>query len=65
MKNYRIASFLLLLFVALLAPAACKTKSGCEATESLRAETDRAGRPKIKKHKDGLFSKKMTKKMKN
>lgn len=65
MKNYRIASFFLLLFVALLATPACKTKSGCESTESLKPKAGKDGSYKSsKKRDDGLFPKKMAKKMK-
>lgn len=65
MKNYRIASILLFLFVALLATPACKTKSGCESTESLKPKSGKDGSYKSsKKRDDGLFPKKMSKKMK-
>ncbi len=63
MKNYRILFFFLFLFAGLLAPAGCKVKSGCEATESLRLKTERDGQPKKQKHREGLFPKKMSKKM--
>lgn len=64
MKNYRILSFLFVLFVALLAPASCKTKSGCEANESLKPKTSKNGSFKSNKKRDaGLFPKKMRKKM--
>lgn len=63
MKHYRIASLLLIFFFALLTPA-CKTKSGCEATESLRPQTSKKGGFKAGKKRDaGLFPKKMSKKM--
>ena len=65
MKNYRIASFFLLLFFALLAAPACKTKSGCEANESLKPQTSKKGSFKKSKGSSGLFPKKMTKKMNN
>lgn len=65
MKNYRIVSILLFLFVGLLATPACKTKSGCEATESLKPKAGKDGSYKAsKKRDDGLFPKKMAKKMK-
>jgi hypothetical protein len=66
MKNYRIAPLFILLFVALLAPAtSCKTKSGCEQTESLKPKTAKDGGFKSnKKRNEGLFPKKMAKKMK-
>lgn len=62
MKNYRIVSFFLLLFFAMLAPA-CKTKSGCEANESLKPQMSKKGSFKKSKSTSGLFPKKMTKKM--
>ena len=65
MKNYRIATFFLLLFVAFLGAPACKSKSGCEATESLKPKPGKDGSYKAsKKRDDGLFPKKMSKKMK-
>lgn len=65
MKNYRIVSILFFLFVALLAAPACKTKSGCESTESLKPKAGKDGGHKSsKKRDDGLFPKKMSKKMK-
>ncbi len=64
MKYYRIISFFLLLFFALAAAPACKTKSGCEATESLKPKPGKDGSYKSsKKRDDGLFPKKMSKKM--
>lgn len=64
MKNYRIA--LIIIFLAALAApvSSCKTKSGCEATESLKAKTTKDGQLKGQKHREGLFPKKMSKKMK-
>ncbi|HRI59104.1 MAG TPA: hypothetical protein PK228_05265 [Saprospiraceae bacterium] len=65
MKYYRTISMLLLLFFALAAAPACKTKSGCEATESLKPKAGKDGSYKSsKKRDDGLFPKKMAKKMK-
>lgn len=65
MKNcLRIASLFLFLFVALLAPQGCKTKSGCESTESLKPQMGKKGSFKKSKGSSGLFPKKMTKKMK-
>ncbi len=64
MKNYRIASLFILLFIAFFTPA-CKTKSGCEATESLKPKMTKGGQLKSGKKRDaGLFPKKMAKKMK-
>lgn len=63
MKNYRIVSLFILLFIAFFAPA-CKTKSGCEATESLKPKMTKSGELKAGKKRDaGLFPKKMAKKM--
>ena len=62
MKNFRIVSFFLLLFFAMLAPS-CKTKSGCEANESLKPQMSKKGSFKKSKSSSGLFPKKMTKKM--
>ncbi len=65
MKKYRFLLFAALLFPLLVATPACSPKSGCEATESLRAPVNRKG--EIKKSgraKSGLFPKKMAKKMK-
>jgi len=43
---------------------ACSQKSGCPATESLQPKTNRKGDLKASKKKDdGLFPKKMSKKM--
>lgn len=54
---------LLLLFVALAAPA-CSAKTGCEATESLQPKTNRKGEiKKSGRSQSGLFPKKMSKKM--
>ncbi|MEQ1746953.1 MAG: hypothetical protein ABMA02_16090 [Saprospiraceae bacterium] len=66
MNKYRITVLICLLFFAVgaLAPA-CSTKSGCQATESLRAPVDGKGNIKSSKSsKSGLFPKSMTKKMK-
>ncbi|MCC7506117.1 MAG: hypothetical protein IT259_12490 [Saprospiraceae bacterium] len=64
MKKYSIIALCLLLFVSLLAPA-CSQKSGCPATESLKAPVNRKGEIKKKKGgSSGLFPKKMNKKMK-
>ena len=64
MKIYRIAPLFLLLFIAFFTPA-CKTKSGCEATESLKPKMTKGGELKSsKKRSSGLFPKKMAKKMK-
>lgn len=66
MKNYRIALTFIFLFAVLIMPASsCKTKSGCESTESLKPKSGKDGSYKSgKKRDDGLFPKKMAKKMK-
>ncbi|MCW5920796.1 MAG: hypothetical protein KIS77_00485 [Saprospiraceae bacterium] len=65
MKNYRIAALCFFLLVAFVAAPACKTKSGCESTESLKPKAGKDGSYKTgKKRDDGLFPKKMAKKMK-
>lgn len=65
MKYYRTAAFFLLLFFAMSAAPSCKTKSGCEATESLKPKPGKDGSYKAsRKRDDGLFPKKMAKKMK-
>lgn len=64
MKYYRFLP-LLLLFVASFSAPACKSKYGCEATESLQPKTNRKGEiKKSKKTQSGLFPSKMSKKMK-
>ena len=66
MSKYRTVVLFCLLFFAVgaLAPA-CSTKSGCQATESLRAPVDKKGNIKSSKgSKSGLFPKDMQKKMK-
>lgn len=64
MKYYRFLP-LLLLFVASFSAPACKSKYGCEATESLQPKTNRKGEiKKSGKSQSGLFSSKMSKKMK-
>lgn len=64
MKYYRILP-LLLLFVASFGAPACKSKYGCEATESLQPKTNRKGEiKKSGKSQSGLFPSKMSKKMK-
>ncbi len=63
MKKFTYLLLSLFLFGA-LAGSACSQKSGCPATESLQPKTNRKGEIKTsKKAKDGLFSKKMSKKM--
>ena len=65
MKNYRFIFLLLLLIAAFTTAPACKTKSGCEATESLKPKAGKDGSYKASKKRDeGLFPKKMSKKMK-
>jgi hypothetical protein len=49
-------------FCAATAPA-CKTKSGCESTESLKPQTNKKGEFKKNKRKSGLFPKKVNKRM--
>ena len=66
MSKYRIAALFCFLFfaVGVLAPA-CRTKSGCQATASLRAPVDKKGNIKASKGaKSGLFPKDMQKRMK-
>jgi len=58
---------LIFLFFALsvvLSAPACSKKSGCEATESLKPKMNKKGEFKKGKASEGLFSKKMQKKMK-
>ena len=63
MKKHYITVVLTLFLFAFLAPA-CKTKSGCESTESLKPKTAKNGSYKSGKKRDGgLFPKKMAKKM--
>jgi len=64
MKNFRIFLLFFLFFAAVSAPA-CSKKSGCPATESLKPRTNKKGElvSGKKKHQDGLFPKKMKKKM--
>jgi hypothetical protein len=63
MKYLRLLPFLLALFSLFAAPA-CRTKSGCEATESLKPKTGKNGQVKSRgKGKSGLFPKKMSKRM--
>ena len=65
MKYYRILPLFFLLFFAFSAAPACKTKSGCESTESLKPKTGKDGSLRSsKKRDDGLFPKKMSKRMK-
>lgn len=65
MKKYHITFLLFFLFFASVAAPACKTKSGCESTESLKPKAGKDGSYKSsKKRDDGLFPKKMSKKMK-
>lgn len=62
MKKYRIVSFLIFILIAAFTPS-CKTKSGCEANESLKPQMSKKGEFKSGKKKgSGLFPKKMTKK---
>lgn len=66
MKKYRyLMLFCSLIFsIAVLAPA-CRTKSGCEMTESLQAPINKKGEiKKSKRAKSGLFPKNMSKRMK-
>lgn len=61
----RHAFFLLLLtFFALSIAPSCSPKSGCEATESLKPKMNKKGEFKKGKASQGLFPKKMQKKMK-
>lgn len=63
MKKYSFIAFILLLLVAFTTPS-CSTKTGCPATESLKAPVNKKGEIKKKKGgSSGLFSKKMQKKM--
>ncbi|MBK6931496.1 MAG: hypothetical protein IPH12_11770 [Saprospirales bacterium] len=67
MKKYRVLFLLgaFLLPLLLLAPA-CSQKSGCQATESLRAPVNKKGEIKSsRRSQSGLFPKSMTKKMKH
>lgn len=66
MSKYRIAILLCFLFAVAATAPACSTKSGCQATESLRAPVDKKGNIKKSKGgaKSGLFPKDMQKKMK-
>ncbi|MFZ4633938.1 MAG: hypothetical protein ACOYNO_07015 [Saprospiraceae bacterium] len=60
--TYFLAGFFL--FALVFGNAACSQKSGCPATESLQPKTNRNGDLKASKKKDdGLFPKKMSKKM--
>lgn len=63
MRRYTVLLFALFAFLA--APS-CSPKSGCEATESLKPKTNKKGGFVKSKSKaeQGLFSKKMQKKMK-
>lgn len=63
MKKYSFIVLTLLPFVAVVAPS-CSTKSGCPATESLKAPVNKTGEIKKKKGgSSGLFPKKMQKKV--
>jgi hypothetical protein len=65
MRKYRFLPLFFLLFIALATPA-CKTKEGCEATESLKPKLNRKGEvKKSSKSQSGLFPKKMQKKMRH
>ena len=60
--TYFLAGFFL--FTVATVNTACSQKSGCPATESLQPKTNRKGDLKASKKKDdGLFPKKMSKKM--
>lgn len=65
MKKYLLFTLGLLFFAALAAPA-CSNKSGCPAQESLKPPVNRKGEIKTKKRgkQDGLFPKKMSRRMK-
>ena len=65
MKYDRFLPFLCFLFVISLTAPACSRKSGCPATQSLQAKTNKKGElKKGHKSKSGLFPKKMAKRMK-
>ncbi|HMX39927.1 MAG TPA: hypothetical protein PK971_00075 [Saprospiraceae bacterium] len=63
MRRYAASLLLLSLFALFVAPA-CSRKSGCEATESLKPKMNKKGEFKKGKASQGLFPKKMQKKMK-
>lgn len=65
MRNFRILTLIFLVFAAFATPS-CSKKSGCPATESLKPKTNKKGEvvASKKKHQDGLFPKKMKKRMK-
>ncbi len=60
---HRILFILFALLLAVAAPA-CSKKAGCEATESLKPKMNKKGEFKKGKASQGLFPKKMAKKMK-
>jgi hypothetical protein len=66
MKQTGIKWLLFLFLAASITAPACRAKYGCEAQESLRPKVNKKGEIVSKKKKqDGLFPKKMSKKMKH
>jgi hypothetical protein len=65
-NKIRILSFFVLAMGALFILPACSNKSGCPAQESLKPKVNRKGEivASRNKHQEGLFPKKMKKRMK-
>jgi len=66
MRKYQIFALLLFCGAVLLSTTSCSQKSGCPAQESLKPKVNRKGEiiSTRNKHQQGLFPKKMRKKMK-
>jgi hypothetical protein len=66
MRKYQIFALFLLCSIALMSTSACSQKSGCPAQESLKPKVNRKGEivATRNKHQQGLFPKKMQRRMK-